>query len=127
MKRIIVGILILTLVILLLLGCSEKIVLTGSSSDSYLFKMPGDGLIVDWSYEPHPIVPETTLFSFFVHSIEEDYEGKLKETVCAMMLSQVLPPGTTSGSQAISGGTGRYSIKVFAANVESWKITILPR
>jgi len=93
----------------------EPIVLTGSGEKTTPpFTVTTTEWIIEWSYTSDN--PEFAVFGFFVYP-----RG---ETV-SFVESCLFPEGT-SGSTYSYAGAGEYYVKVTAANIKSWTITIKP-
>ena len=93
----------------------ESIVMTGSGGKTTPpFTVTTEEWVIDWSYTSDD--PEFAVFGFFVYP-----RG---ETV--MYVEACLFPEGTSGSTYSYAGAGEYYIKVEAANIKTWTITIKP-
>ena len=93
----------------------QPIVITGSGTKtSPPFKITTEEWIVNWSYTSDD--PEFAVFSFFIFP-----RGEL-----TIFVESVMFPEGTSGSTYSYAGPGEYYIKIAAANIKSWTITIKP-
>ena len=93
----------------------NRIVLTGSGDkNTPPFEVTTDEWIIDWSYDTDSKYPG---FSFFVYPRGEttSYVERISDG-----------DEETNGTTYIYADPGEYYIKVLAANLRSWKITIRP-
>ena len=93
----------------------SPIVISGSDSEtSPPFTVTTPEWIIDWSYVPSD--PAYAIFGFFIYP-----RGETVNYAEAIAFAQ-----TTNGSSYSYAGAGQYYVKVNAANIKSWKITIRP-
>lgn len=79
------------------------------------FNVPGTEWRISWVYSPFTILPNSTLFSFFVYSTDKpaQHVGSVAKTGSSQ----------TSGTLSLSG-IGDYYINVNAAYTLSWTIIV---
>ncbi len=93
----------------------DPIIISGIDSvTSAPFTITTNEWVYEWSYIPDS--SDMPVFSFFIYPRGETN----------LYTEVFMSTGETSGSSYSYAGKGEYYIKVFAANISHWEITIKP-